>query len=164
MIARLIMVRDHGRFIEPSYACTREFRMILLWLNNLRPSFSRQGTFHWFATVILALILQKRPQGTIQSYMNVFHLDKKYYTNLDDMFRSDAIDLDKLTDNWFNIISNECTPILFRGRRIFITDGVKKPKEGRRMPGVKRLHSDSDTQELSLNKFHFFCLKKGALP
>ena len=78
--------------------------------------------------------------------MNVFHLDKKYYTNLDDMFRSDAIDLDKLTDNWFNIISNECTPILFRGRRIFITDGVKKPKEGRRMPGVKRLHSDSDTQ------------------
>ena len=114
------------------YSCMID--MILLWLNHLRPSFSRQGTFHWFATVILALILQKRPQGTIQSYMNVFHLDKKYYTNLDDMFRSDAIDLDKLTDNWFNIISNECTPILFRGRRIFITDGVKPTPSANQHP------------------------------
>ena len=119
---------------------------VLLWLDTLRSAFSRTKTHSWFCIVILSLMLQTRPKGTVQSYLNTLGIAPKYYTNLDDLFRSDAVNLKRLTDLWVNIIENECTAFRFRGRRVFVTDGVKMPKEGRRMPGVKRLHNDSDTQ------------------
>lgn len=119
---------------------------ILIWLNCLTPAFSYRKTFLWFCSVILALILQKRPRGTVQSMINTLSLSEKYYTNMDDMFRSDAIDLQELTDQWLTIIQNECTFIKRRKRSVLISDAVKKSKEGRKMPGVKRLHSESATQ------------------
>lgn len=122
------------------------FANILLWLERLHNAFSRRKTHQWFCMFILALILQKKPRGTVQSYINTLDMHQKYYSNLDDMFRSNAVDLQKLTDQWFSIIETECTPKRFRGRRVFVSDGVKKPKEGRRMPGVTRQHNDSDTQ------------------
>jgi tRNA splicing endonuclease len=31
-----------------------------------------------------------------------------------------------------------------RGKRVYVGDGIKVGKEGRKMPGVKRLHQESE--------------------
>ena len=120
--------------------------LIINLLNGLRTAVSRKKAFNWFSSFILGLILQSRPLGSVQSVLNTLEMKEKYYTSLDDMFRSDAIDLTALTDSWLNTVTGNCDFHTIRGRVLVVSDSVKKPKEGRRMPGVKRLHNDSDTQ------------------
>jgi len=68
------------------------------------------------------------------------------YYSLDRMFHSDAINLSKLRHQWLDVIVSQTKPLKYCARSILVADGVKKPKDGRRMPGVTRLHNNSDTQ------------------
>jgi len=50
----------------------------------------------------------------------------------------------KIQSVWLNIIKSSPFVIRENGKYILIGDGVKQVKEGRRMPGVKWLHQESD--------------------
>jgi len=59
-------------------------------------------------------------------------------------FRSTAWNLNAITLAWVDILRS--TPVLLKEADwyILIGDGVKEVKEGRKMPGVKSLHQESD--------------------
>ncbi|HAM51098.1 MAG TPA: IS4 family transposase, partial [Nitrospiraceae bacterium] len=67
------------------------------------------------------------------------------YDRLLDFFHSPSLDIDRLTALWcrtvLRIFSNVLT---VNGRILVVGDGLKIPKEGKKMPGVKLLHQESE--------------------
>jgi hypothetical protein len=58
-------------------------------------------------------------------------------------FRTDSFQLSVIEYKWQSLVSK--LPFLYRlnGKVVMVADGVKKSKEGRYMPGVKKLHQES---------------------
>ena len=51
--------------------------------------------------------------------------------------------MDKLCGVWGSWLSKNGQKHLLRGENAYIGDGIKVAKDGRKMPGVKRLHQES---------------------
>jgi hypothetical protein len=68
------------------------------------------------------------------------------YDRLLDFFHSSALDLDKLTRLWCSL-AFKANPGILRvdGKPVLVGDGIKVPKSGRKMPAVKKLHQESDS-------------------
>lgn len=69
------------------------------------------------------------------------------YVCLLHFFHSAAVHLDALTQWWVVALLQRLGPHLVRvqGRPVAVVDGLKRPKEGKKMPGVKSLHQASRT-------------------
>lgn len=67
------------------------------------------------------------------------------YETLIHFFHSTAWSLDEIRSTWCRVV-RRMAPLytLEDGRIVFIGDGVKQPKEARKMPGVKKLHQESE--------------------
>ena len=103
-------------------------------------------TRNWFMTVCLAFIIRLGRPGSCSEIMRTFNFCDAHYSSVDDFFRSDAIHLDRLYETWWEIVRDNFD-LYKRNNRIVLTgDGVLYPKEGRKMPGVTRLHKESGTQ------------------
>jgi hypothetical protein len=117
------------------------------WLNEtvkqFERSFSRRTTFCWFVIILLGLMLRSDHLG-ISSIVRELSLAAGAYTAMLHFFRSEGWYVEGLKHTWIKIIAS--TPLLLKeaGRYILIGDGVKCAKEGRKMPGVKKLHQESD--------------------
>jgi hypothetical protein len=59
-------------------------------------------------------------------------------------FRSTAWTLGDLIKQWYLIVMRNAPIVCLDNRILLVGDGMKQPKEARRMPGVKRLHQESD--------------------
>ncbi|MBV5332641.1 IS4 family transposase, partial [bacterium] len=61
------------------------------------------------------------------------------------MFHSRAVLRDKLPAVWTGLALRLLHSFLLRvnGRIVLLGDGIKAPKTGRKMPGVKKLHQES---------------------
>jgi len=68
------------------------------------------------------------------------------YHRLLDLFHSPALDLNKLTRAWRALVFRAHPGILrVNGRPVLVGDGIKVAKAGRKMPGVKKLHQQSQS-------------------
>jgi hypothetical protein len=136
----------HKRFFHP----TSSKRSLLLWrawwraLLPLRPACSRTTTFLWLVLVLAALCLRPDLAGVTSLVRALGLSDPSYYCLLH-FFHSPAMNLGRLTQLWWQTL-----PRLFRrclvqvnGRPVVLADGLKRPKEGRKMPAVKSLHQES---------------------
>ena len=121
-----------------------------LWISwwrivkELRPCFSRQQTFFWFALVAMCFTIRVDLAGAT-SLIRALGLDEFYYDRILDFFHSTGIDLQLLKRVWTNLVVKTGLAVMVRGRVIVVGDGVKVPKEGRKMPGVKSLHQESES-------------------
>ena len=74
-------------------------------------------------------------------------LDAKYYDNLLDNCHSAGISLPKLSVVWtravFHLFGDRIKRV--NGRPVIVGDGKKKGKEGKKMPAVKSLHQESES-------------------
>jgi hypothetical protein len=62
------------------------------------------------------------------------------------LFNSRAVNLKILQQLWVNLVFKQFSGIVqINGRGVIIGDGIKIGKEGKKMPGVKLLHQDSDS-------------------
>jgi len=62
------------------------------------------------------------------------------------LFNSRAVNLKILQQSWVNLVFSEFSGIIqINGRGIIIGDGIKVGKEGKKMPAVKLLHQDSES-------------------
>jgi len=118
------------------------------WWNQvrqLRPAFSRNRTFIWFAVALAATCVRGDLLG-ITSFVRALGLKERCYDRLLDFFHSKAINLDALTRQWANLVLLTLKPFLYtvKGRIVLVADGIKVAKTGRKMPGVKKLHQESD--------------------
>lgn len=124
-------------------------RLWLLWWKNirqLRPAFSRTRTFLWFVTGVAGLTVRKDLMG-VTSIIRALGLKEKCYDRLLDCFHSSAIKLDALSALWTKLIITWCSPFLLKvnGRLVVLGDGIKVSKSGKKMPAVKKLHQESQS-------------------
>mgnify|MGYP001050638553 CR=1 FL=1 len=108
----------------------------------LRPAFRREKTFEWFVVLIWGLLLSTAPPA-VTSYVNAVGLSEQYYAQALHWFHGTAFGVDELCVQWGRWLQGHPQCLRLRGQRVYIGDGIKVSKEGRRMPGVKQLHQES---------------------
>ena len=114
--------------------------------NRTNGAISHFITYMWFCAIITSTMFKTEPSGIVISTLKEWDLDKKYYSNVDDVFRSNAIDHKCLEDQWGRIVGEEFTFYKVEGMIVYTNDGVLNPKEGRRGSTVTRLSKESGTQ------------------
>jgi len=107
-----------------------------------RPCFKRNATFGWFIVVVIGLMVRTDFLGASSVIRGLFLTAD--YMGLIGFFRSKAWTLETLIEKWCSLVKQYAPIVMHMNAAIIIGDGVKKSKEGRRMPGVKRLHQESD--------------------
>ena len=75
--------------------------------------------------------------------MRVLNLSGDSYHRFLHLFHSKALNLDVLTSCWVRLCLVLFRPFQIGQRLVCIADGIKAPKEGKRMPAVKLLHQES---------------------
>jgi len=118
-----------------------------LWSQNvaaLRPACARNRTFLWLVVVLAAMTVRADLAGGT-SLVRSHGLRASCYHRLLCFFHSPALDLPKLIRTWTALALRLFAPRLVRvgGRIVLLADGLKAPKEGRKMPAVKSLHQQS---------------------
>jgi hypothetical protein len=114
-------------------------------IQSLRPAFSRGVTFMWFATVVVGMMVRSDLLG-VTSTIRALNLRPKLYDPLRKHFHSSAIKLDQLAALWTRTVQRLFSnPVRFNGRLVLVGDGIKIPKRGKQMPGVKLLHQQSNS-------------------
>ncbi len=118
------------------------------WWNlvcQLRPACSRTRTFLWMVTVLAGMTVRSDYLG-VTSIVRALGLRPIYYDRILDFFHSAALDLDELTRRWRNLVF-KVHPAILRvgGRPVLVGDGIKVAKAGRKMPAVKKLHQESES-------------------
>ncbi len=111
---------------------------------QLRPACSRLRSFLWFATCVAGMTVRTDLLG-VSSTVRALGLKQKCYVRLLNSFHSSGIKLDAMTRRWAQVVLQRFPGALrVRGRLVLVGDGIKIPKRGRKMPGVKLLHQESD--------------------
>ena len=116
-----------------------EFHRCLLLL---RPACSRAKTFPWMALVLCGLAIRPDLWG-VTSFIRAGWLREIAYRRLLHLFHTPALRLDELTRCWTRLALSLFRPVTVGACRVCIADGLKIPKEGRKMPAVKSLHTES---------------------
>jgi DDE superfamily endonuclease len=111
-------------------------------ISELRPAFSRETTFNWFVLLLWSTLLTTQSPA-ITTYVNTLGLDEGYYHQALHWFRSAAFSIDNLCYLWSDWLSQHPNTKKLNGQLVYVGDGIKVSKEGRKMPGVKRLHQES---------------------
>jgi hypothetical protein len=124
---------------------------MVLWIQwwkmvrQMRPAFARERTFLWFALCLVGITVRPDLRG-VTSLIRAVGLKEVFYDRLLDFFHSKAVAVDSLAALWCRLILTVLPAALvpkINGRPIFIGDGIKLPKTGRKMPAVKKLHQES---------------------
>jgi hypothetical protein len=111
----------------------------------LRPAFSRLRSFMWFAAAVAGLTVRTELLG-VTSIVRALKLRPALYNKLRDSFHSNAVQLDLLSALWTQAVLRLFPdPLRVNGRRVLVGDGIKVAKCGKKMPGVKLLHQQSDS-------------------
>ena len=114
-----------------------------IWL--LRPACSRLRTFLWFATAVAGLTVRTDLLG-VTSIVRALGLHARFYYKLLEHFHSVGVDLDAMTALWARVVLRLFPlPLRVNGRLVLLGDGIKVPKCGKKMPGVKLLHQESES-------------------
>jgi hypothetical protein len=79
----------------------------------------------------------------VTSYVRVLGSDDRAYYRFLHLFHSEGLDLDTLTALWVRLCPKLFRPYRVGPRLVCLADGIKAPKEGRKMPAVKRLDQQS---------------------
>ena len=110
----------------------------------LRAAFSRGRAFWWFVVALASCCIRSDRMG-ITSFVRSAWLKGSCYHALRRLFHSSAVKLDDLTKIWTKSVLLALATHLVRvhGRIVLVADGIKAPKEGRKMPAVKSLHQES---------------------
>ena len=108
----------------------------------LRPACRRARTFVWAVLVLVGLCCRADNAG-VTSFVRVLNFGGQAYHRFLHLFHSTSLDLDVLTSCWVRLCLVLFHPFEVTSRLVCLADGIKAPKEGRRMPGVKLLHQQS---------------------
>ena len=121
-----------------------------LWLEwfrcvrSLRASCSRSRTFAWLVLVLAALSTRLDLAG-VTSFVRILRFSPSSYRRLLHVFHSSALSLERLTELWVQLTLRVFSPYTAGSYLVCLADGVKAPKEGRKMPAVRSLHQSADS-------------------
>ena len=112
-------------------------------LAPLRGAFSRRAAFQWFVVVVWAFMLRLEAQG-VTSIVRCMGLAPPEYHNLLHFFHSTSFQVQRLCCKWAEVVKKHTDSITVAGLPLHVVDGIKQGKAGRKMPGVKLLHQESN--------------------
>ena len=119
------------------------YKLINNILTKFGKCFKRDSTFNYFVIAVVGLLLRRDTRG-ISSIISTLRLKPQCYDNLVHFFRSTAFELSDLAKTWIGIVLETATLLTVDDRPVLIGDNIKVAKEAQRMPGVKKLHQDSE--------------------
>lgn len=94
---------------------------------------------------VLGITLRTEHRG-VTSIIRALGLQEKCYGNLLNAFHSASVDLALLSKLWTQAVLNQMPGVLKEhGRLLVVVDGIKVAKQGKKMPAVKCLHQESDS-------------------
>ena len=79
----------------------------------------------------------------VTSFVRVLNFRGETYHRFLHLFHSKGLNLDALTACWVRLCLTLFRPFQVASRIVVLADGIKAPKEGKRMPAVKLLHQQS---------------------
>lgn len=115
------------------------------WLQavgRLRPACHRTRTYLWMVLTLMGLCCRADNAG-VTSFVRVLNLRPEAYHRFLHLFHSNGLDLDALTACWVRLGLVLFRPFRVGQHLVCLADGIKAPKEGKRMPAVKLLHQQS---------------------
>nr|WP_261265766.1 transposase [Laspinema sp. D3c] len=125
-------------------------------LQSLRPAFSREAAFEWFVIMVWGILLCNR-SAAITSYLNAVGLSEYYYDHALHWFHATSWSAKTVSQRWHQWLSGHNYVKRLRGQLVYLGDGIKVSKEGRKMPLVKKLHQESDnTTKREWIRGHYF--------
>ncbi len=111
-------------------------------LCHFESCFSRRAAFRWFVAIIAGLMLRSDKLG-VTSIIRDLALAPGCYEPMLHFFRASSWSLEGIRERWHSAVSRYA-PLYKEGNlHVLVGDGVKQSKEGRRMPGVKKLFQES---------------------
>jgi hypothetical protein len=93
--------------------------------------------------VIFGFMVRLDHRG-VSSFVRWLHIKPRLYTTLLSFFRASSWQLKTIMHRWWQIVLSGCPLIKIDGRLLLAGDGIKISKEAEKMPGVKKLHQESD--------------------
>jgi len=120
-----------------------------IWLalvNQFEAAFSRKKTFFWLVIILIGFTIKFDSLG-VTSLARGAGVASIHYTSMLNFFNSTAVNLEMLQAIWIRLVFSKFSSniILVNGRCIIPGDGIKIGKEGKKMPGVKWLHQESES-------------------
>jgi hypothetical protein len=115
------------------------------WVEPLRGACSRLRSFLWLAAALAGMSVRGDLLG-VTGIIRALGFCERFYDRLLDFFHSSAVDPDTLARFWVKTVFQRL-PGIYRcnGRPVLLGDGLKVPKQGRKMPAVKLLHQVSES-------------------
>ncbi len=123
---------------------TTWFRCVL----QLRGACARSRSFSWMVVALAGFCMREDLLG-VTSWVRALKLRGDVYRRLLHTLHNPGICVDKLTELWIRLVLKIFQPITHEGRLVCVADGIKVPKEGRKMPAVKKLHQESGNNSKS---------------
>ena len=115
----------------------------------LRSTCARMRTFLWFLTCLAGITIRGDFLG-VTSIVRALGLKGICYDRILDFYHGSGLKLGKLTHTWVRTTLKIFPDILrVNGRLLLVGDGIKIPKEGKKMPAVKGLHQQSESNSKS---------------
>jgi DDE superfamily endonuclease len=112
---------------------------------ELRSACARTQTFLWMGVCLAGMTVRKDLMG-VTSIVRALGLLPTCYDRLLDFFHSPALDLAKLTHAWRALVFRAHPGVIrVNGKPVLVGDGIKVAKSGRKMPAVKKLHQQSES-------------------
>ena len=104
--------------------------------SQLRPAFSREATYECFVVLVVGVLLCHQPPA-VMSYLNALGLGKSCYEKALHWFHSQGLSINELCQHWGDWLTGHSNAHRLRGKLVYVGDGIKVGKEGRKMPGGK---------------------------
>jgi hypothetical protein len=115
------------------------------WIEPMMGCCARTRSFLWFAVTMAGISTRTDLLG-VSSIVRAMGLVATCYDRILDFVHSSATDADRLSYAWAQIVFKRLPCIEYEGTMpVLLGDGIKIPKRGRKMPGVKLLHQVSES-------------------
>lgn len=114
-----------------------------LLLMSFRDAFPRGATFHWFVITVFGFIVRLDHHG-VSSTIRWLRIQDDLYETFVAFFRSNALNISTVVRHWQLFVALRHAMRTLGGAYVLIGDGIKVAKEAQFMPGVKKLHQESE--------------------
>lgn len=112
--------------------------------SQLRGACSRTRSFVWMIVCLAGMTVRTDLLG-VTSIIRALGLLPQCYDRILDFLHSPALNLDTLTHLWRALVLKQSGILRFNGRPVLVGDGIKVAKSGKKMPAVKKLHQQSES-------------------